>query len=90
MGILSREPGGKAQLVSAATAFVVYVLQRQLRLLPEEADLLAPLVAYVVAQVVTWLWARGLTTPVDDPQVPTGTTVTVVDPVDGSKTTTTV
>lgn len=86
MNILSREPAGKAQLISAVTALVVYALQRQFRLLPEEADLLAPIAAYVIAQVVGWLWARGFTTPVDDPVLPEGTDVTTTDPATGAVT----
>jgi hypothetical protein len=83
---MTREPGGKAQLASAIVALVTYLLQKYLQLLPEEVDLLAPLLAYAVAQVVTWLWARQRTTPVDSPRLPVGTDVRLPDGTNGTVT----
>ena len=81
---LSREPAGKGQLAAAIVAVVTYALQKYLHLLPEEVDLLAPLVAYGVAQIVAWLWARRLTTPVASPALPEATPVTLPDGTAGT------
>ena len=76
---LDREPGGKAQLAAAMVAIASYVVQKYLQLLPEELDLIAPIVAYAAAQVAGWLWSRDRTTPVADPVLPAGTDVTLPD-----------
>ncbi len=74
---MSREPGAKAQLVSAVVAVASYALAKYLHAVPEEVDLMVPLITYAATQLVGWLWTRQQTTPVDAPQVPTGTFVTV-------------
>lgn len=76
---LSREPGAKAQLAAALVAIVAYVAQKYLHLLPEEIDLLAPVIAYTASQVAGWLWSRRLTTPVASPALPEGKSVTLPD-----------
>lgn len=76
---LQREPNAKAQLTSAVVAVVSYVIAKYLKLLPEELDLITPLIAYAVAQVVTWLWARRLTTPIASPALAEGTEVKLPD-----------
>jgi hypothetical protein len=78
-----REPGGKAQLAAAIVALLTYLLQKYLGLVPVEVELLAPLLAYGVAQVVAWLWARQQTTPVASPRLPVGTDVRLPDGTDG-------
>lgn len=74
---MTREPGGKAQLAAALVAAIAYLLQKYFQLLPVEMDLIAPLLSYLVAQVVGWLWSRARTTPVASPRLPAGTQVTV-------------
>lgn len=76
---MTREPAGKAQLIAALIALATYLIQKYLQLLPEEMDLVAPIVGYVVAQVVGWLWARQQTTPVVAPQLPEGRAVKLPD-----------
>lgn len=76
---MDREPAGKAQLTAAAIAVVTYLIQKWFQLLPEEMDLAAPLIAYGVAQVVGWWFARKRTTPVANPSLPEGRAVRLPD-----------
>lgn len=81
---MTREPAGKAQLIAALVAAIAYLLQKWFHLLPEEMDLLAPILSYAVAQVVGWLWARQQTTPVASPRLDAGTPVRLPDGTAGT------
>lgn len=76
---MTREPGAKAQLAAALVAALAYLIQKLFHLVPEEMDLLAPILSYVVAQLVGLLWARQQTTPVASPSLPPGTAVNLPD-----------
>ncbi len=47
-------------------------------------DLIAPILSYVVAQAVGWLWARGRTTFVASPRLREGTPVKLPDGTAGT------
>lgn len=83
---IAREPGLKAQVTAGLVALVTYVVQQYLGIAPTDpmGQAIAPLIAYVAAQLVGWLWARRQTTPITSPRLPEGTPVTLPDGTAGT------
>jgi hypothetical protein len=88
MTTLTREPGLKAQMTAGLIAIGTYALQTFLDIAPDDpmGQAMAPMLAYIAAQVVGWLWSRRQTTPTASPALPEGQSVLLPDGTAGEVT----